>query len=93
MVQIFNPNELKIRDLHDEDEANRRWTDAERDRHIGHALEELSRSVPFETECLIPVTDKDGEFTLSTLEGFICLQAVEYHIDSYPPVFHRFGCP
>ncbi|BAS31407.1 hypothetical protein [Dehalococcoides mccartyi] len=83
---------LVRRDLHDEDEVNRRWTDAELDRHIGHALEELSRSVPLETECLIPVTDGDREFTLSTLEGFIRLQAVEYPIDSYPPVFHRFDC-
>ncbi len=39
---------LVRKDLHDEDAANYRWTDAVLERHIGRAVEEYSEAVPYQ---------------------------------------------
>ena len=48
-MDISDMRRLVRRDLHDEEATDYRWTDAELDRHIQHAVRELSLSLPLQS--------------------------------------------
>lgn len=79
------------RDLHDEDSSNYRWTDDELDRHIEHAVRELSLSLPLEAKANLTTTAGSRELSLSSLSALVVIEAVEYPVDKYPPVYVRFS--
>ena len=79
------------RDLHDEDSAAYRWTDAELDRHIGRAVTEFSEAIPLEQRADIATTAGTREIDLSSLTGRVMVEAVEYPIGQYPPAYQRFA--
>lgn len=79
------------RDLHDEDAANYRWTDNELDRHIDHAVRELSLAVPQEAKATLTLTAGSRQLSTSSLANLISVEAVEYPVDKYPPEYARFS--
>ena len=78
-------------DLHDEDEDNYRWTDAELERHIEHAVRELSLAVPLEAKATPTTTAGSRDLSISSLSDLVAIEAVEYPVGHYPPVYTRFS--
>ncbi|RJO63349.1 MAG: hypothetical protein C4542_00200 [Dehalococcoidia bacterium] len=80
------------RDLKDEDSGNYRWTDGELDRHIAHALSELSQAVPVEAVETIATSSGSRDIDISSLSppGRM-VQAVEYPLDKFPKQYQRFS--
>ncbi len=78
------------RDLKDEDPASYRWTDAELDRHIEHALREFSLAVPREAQTVL-TTSGTRDLSLTTLSDRVVLEAVEYPRGQYPPSYVPFS--
>ena len=79
------------RDLHDEDSSNYRWTDDELDRHIGHAVRELSLSLPLEAKANLTTTAGSRELSIASLSDLVVIEAVEYPVTKYPPSYVRFS--
>src|SRR3990172_8079348 len=79
------------RDLHDEDAANYRWTDAELARHIDRAVRELSLSVPLPAKATLTTTPGSRDLTITSLSGLVAVEAVEYPVGYYPPVYSPFS--
>ena len=79
------------RDLHDEDEANYRWSDDELDRHIAHAVNEFSEAIPCEQKANIATTSGSREIDISTITDRIMVEAAEYPVDKFPKRYQRFS--
>jgi len=81
------------RDLHDEDPANYRWTNDEIDRHINHALLDISQAVPLQSvdDTLTIPNPASKDIDISSLTGLIMVDAVEYPVDSDPREYRRFA--
>jgi hypothetical protein len=71
-------------DLKDDDSA--RWSDDEIDRHIGHAVLDISQAVPLEAkdDTLEIPTPASREIDISGVTGLIYVEAVEYPVGEYP---------
>lgn len=78
-------------DLHDEDEANYRWTDAELTRHINRAVGELSESLPLPAKATLPTTVGSMELDISGLSDRIMVAAIEYPVGEVPPSYQQFS--
>lgn len=78
-------------DLHDEDESSYRWSDEELNRHIEHAVRELSLAVPLEAKATLTTTAGSRELSLSTISDLVAIEAVEYPVGRYPPRYVRFS--
>lgn len=78
-------------DLHDEDAANYRWSDAELDRHIGHAVRELSLAVPLESKATLSTAAGSRELCIAGLADWVAIEAVEYPVGKYPPRYALFS--
>ena len=90
----MNLTEMRARvrqDLHDEDANNYRWTDDELDRHIEHAVRELSLAVPLEAKATPTTTAGSRELSLASLTDLVAIEAVEYQVGEYPPRYVRFS--
>lgn len=79
------------KDLHDEDATNYRWTDGELDRHIQHAVRELSLAAPLEAKASLTTTQGSRDISISGLADLVAVEAVEYPAGEYPPVYARFS--
>lgn len=79
------------RDLHDEDASNYRWTDAVLDRHIDRAVRELSLAVPRELKATLATTAGSRDLSMATLTDLVAIEAVEYPVGQYPPVYVQFS--
>ncbi len=78
-------------DLHDEDATNYRWTDAELDRHIQHAVRELSLAISQEARATLTTTAGSRDLSVTSLTDMVSVEAVEYPVDKYPPVYVPFS--
>jgi len=90
----MNLNDMRARirkDLHDEDSQNYRWTDSDLNRHIDHALRELSLSCPLETKATLSTTAGSRDLSLSSISDLVEIEAVEYPVGNYPPSYVRFS--
>ena len=79
------------RDLHDEDSENYRWTDDELDRHVAHAVAELSGHMPREQKATKATTSGSRELDISDLTGRVMVEAVEYPVDRFPKRYQPFS--
>ena len=79
------------RDLHDEDAENYRWTNDELDRHIAHAVKDLSEAIPYEQKAVKATTSGSREIDISTITDRIMVEAVEYPVDRFPKRYQRFS--
>ena len=90
----MNLSEMRTRvrrDLHDEDENNYRWTDDELDRHLDHAVRELSGASPREATTTLYTTQGSRDLSLSGLDDLVQIEVVEYPVGNYPPRYVRFS--
>ena len=90
----MNLAEMRARlrqDLHDEDASNYRWTDEELNRHIEHAVRELSIAVPLEAKATLYTTSGSRELSISSLSDLVAIEAVEYPVAKYPSRYVRFS--
>ena len=69
-------------DLHDEDSANYRWTDAVLARHIQRALERYQHEWPVETDGSITPAAAAVRFATSSLTGLLWVEKVWYPYDT-----------
>ena len=79
------------RDLHDEDSNNYRWTNDELDRHIAHAVKELSEQIPYEQKATKATTAGSRELDISAITGRVMVEAVEYPADRFPRRYQPFS--
>lgn len=79
------------KDLHDEDSANYRWNDSELDRHLQHALRDLSLSIPLEAKATLQTSAGSRELSMASLSDLLWIEAVEYPAGDYPPSYVRFS--
>ncbi|HEX74273.1 MAG TPA: hypothetical protein G4N93_03905 [Dehalococcoidia bacterium] len=79
------------RDLHDEDDANYRWTNDELDRHIAHALKEFSEAMPYEQKATIATVADSREIDISSLSDRVMVEAVEYPVGEFPQRYQRYS--
>ena len=79
------------RDLHDEDANNYRWTDDELNRHIAHAVKDLSEAIPYEQKGTKATTSGSREIDISTITDRISVEAVEYPVNKFPQRYQRFS--
>jgi len=78
-------------DLHDEEEANYRWTDAELTRHINRAVGELSESLPLPAKATLSTTAGSMEIDISGLSDRIMVAAIEYPVGEMPASYQQFS--
>lgn len=79
------------RDLHDEDASNYRWTNDVVDRHIAHAVTDLSHALPLEDTTLIATTSGSRDISIAALTTRVMVEAVEYKTGNFPPSYQRFS--
>jgi len=77
-------------DLGDPDSLH--WDDDALDRHIAHALAEVSQSIPRELAVTLATTPGSRELSLISITGLIHVEAVEYPAGLFPPALVRFAC-
>jgi hypothetical protein len=90
----MNLSEMRDRlrkDLHDEDAANQRWTDAELDRHIQRATHEFSLSLPLEAKATLSTTADSRDLSIAGLTDLVAIEAAEYPVENYPPTYVPFS--
>jgi hypothetical protein len=90
----MNLSEMRDRlrkDLHDEDAANQRWTDAELDRHTQRAVGEFGLSVPLEAKTTLSTTADSRDVSIAGLTGLVAVEAAEYPVGDYPPTYVPFS--
>lgn len=78
------------KDLHDEDAANYRWTDAHLTRHIERAVAELGEAVPYEQVTTVATTADSRVVNVSAVSGIVTIVAVEYPLLNWPRTFVQF---
>ena len=79
------------RDLRDLDAADYRWSDTELDRHIEHAVRDLSLASPQEAKVALTASAGSRDLSVASLENLVSVEAVEYPADEYPPVYVLFS--
>lgn len=68
-----------------------RWPDEQIDRHITHALSELSLAIPRELSADIATTPGSRDLSTASLEGLIEVEAAEYPVGAFPPSYAGFA--
>ena len=78
------------KDLHDEDSD--RWSDDELDRHIQHAVLDISQASPLEARDIsLTIPDPDSrEIDISGIDCLVHVEAVEYPTGEYPRRYREF---
>jgi hypothetical protein len=82
---------LVRQDLHDTDSNNYRWTDADLERHIAHAVKDYSAALPLDQVAAIATTGGSREVSLAGLTGIVTIEAVEFPIGRFPPCLPHFA--
>jgi hypothetical protein len=90
-MNLIEMRTMVRRDLKDEESGSYRWTDAEIDRHIAHALSELSETIPVEASATLDTTAGSRDIDVSDLRPFIHVEAVEYPAGRFPRQYLRFS--
>ncbi len=94
MTTIADIRDRIRKDLHDTDAGDYRWPDAQLDRHIEHALEEVSLAIPRELSAAVATTAGSADVSITSLEGLIDVERVEYPVGQFPAClvpFTRWG--
>ena len=89
MVTLTHVRERVRRDLSDFAEA--RWPDDQIDRHIAHALDELSLAIPQELSVTVATTAGSRDLSLAAVSGLIEVDTVEFPLAQFPPAYIGFS--
>ena len=76
-------------DLGDPDSLH--WDDDLLDRHVAHALAEVSEPIPRELAVTLATTPGSRELSLASITGLIEVEVVEYPAGHFPPALVRFA--
>lgn len=90
--KIMNLTEMRTRvreDLQDTAAANYRWTNDQVDGAIERVVREFSLAYPQMESTDIATTDGSREIDISSLEGLIAVESVEFPIGEDPPCCQR----
>jgi len=79
------------KDLHDTDSGGYRWSDAQLDRHIEHALDEMNLAIPRELTATIATTPGSRDLSLASLTTLIEVEAAEYPVGEFVPAYIGFS--
>lgn len=79
------------KDLHDTDPGDERWSDDQLDRHIEHALEEVSLAIPLELTADVATTPGSRDIAVDEIDGLIEIEAVEFPVGDFPPLYIGFS--
>ncbi|MBI2767653.1 MAG: hypothetical protein HYX53_17280 [Chloroflexi bacterium] len=90
MTVLSDVRDRVRKDLRDTDAAAYRWSDAQLERHIDHALTEVSLALPQEKTATLATTSGSRELSLAALD-VIEVERVEYPLGSYPPEYVGFA--
>jgi hypothetical protein len=90
-MNLSDMRALVRRDLHDEDSANYRWIDDELDRHIAHAVRELSEYLPYQQKATLSTVSGSRELDISDLTERVMVEAVEYPVGQFPMKYQPFS--
>ena len=90
MATLSDVRDRVRKDLHDTDAGSYRWTDAQLDRHIDHALGDLSQAMPREQKATLATVAGSREVSLAGLD-VIEIAAVEYPLGEYPPSYPGYS--
>lgn len=85
MTTLATFRALVRQDLHDEDNAAYRWTDAVLDRHIGRAVAEYSVAAPLEQRTTIAATPGSRDLSVASLTDLVAIEGVEWPVGEFPP--------
>jgi len=89
----MNLTEMRARvreDLQDTDAQNYRWTDDEVDGAIDRVVQEYSLHAPIEQQDDIATTPEETELDVSSLQGLLEIESVEFAIGYTPKYLQRF---
>ena len=89
MVTLSEVRERVRQDLSDTEAE--RWPDEQLDRHIEHALNELSLSIPQELSEAMATAEGSRDLAVDGLAGLIEVEAIEFPIGDFPPTYIGFG--
>jgi hypothetical protein len=73
------------------DTGAERWPDEQLDRHIEHALGELSLAMPREAVATVATTPGSRDIDVSAIEGLLEVEAVEFPLGQFPPAYPGFA--
>jgi hypothetical protein len=90
-MNLTDMRALVRRDLHDEDDADYRWTDDELDRQIARAVKELSEALPLEQKASLNTTGGSWEIQVGSLANRVTIDRVEYPVGRFPASCPRFS--
>jgi len=91
MLTLNHALERLRRDLGDTDSVNALWSSEDLERHLRHALRELSEHIPREMKTVLTTTAGSRDISLPSLTDRIALVAVEWKTGTYPPEYQRFA--
>ena len=91
MNTITEVRALLRRDLADLDSTAYRWTDTDLNRHITHALNDLSDAIPRALRTTLATVAGTRDIDIATLSPRIKVDRVEYPVADYPPQFIQFS--
>ena len=89
MVTLSDVRDRVRQDL--SDTASQRWPDDQLERHIAHALGELSLAIPREQAATIATTAGSRDIAIGEFEGMLEVEAVEYPVGEFPPAYAGFS--
>jgi hypothetical protein len=89
MVTLSDVRDRLRQDL--SDVAEDRWPDEQLDRHIEHALGDLSLAIPQELTLLMATTSGSRDLVIGDIEGLVEVEAVEYPVGQFPPSYVGFS--
>ncbi|MGE0601507.1 MAG: hypothetical protein AB7J35_18840 [Dehalococcoidia bacterium] len=89
MVTLTDVRDRLRKDL--SDVAEERWPDDQLDRHIEHALSELSLSIPQELTATVATTLGSRDVSIATLDGLLDVEAVEFPVGEFPPSYAGYS--
>ena len=77
-------------DLKDEQGDDERWSEDELDRHLRHALQDISKIRPREMETLLGAVDGSYEIDISDLDDLVNVDQVAYPADQDPQELRNY---
>jgi hypothetical protein len=89
MVTLSDVRDRLRQDL--SDVAEDRWPDDQLDRHIEHALGDLSLAIPQELTLLMATMSGSRDLAIGDIEGLVEVEAVEYPVGQFPPSYVGFS--
>ena len=91
MLTLNQAIERLRRDLGDIDVATAAWSTDQLQRHLEHAMADISLEIPVEQSTTLTTTADSRDVSLATLSRLIKVVSLEWPTGNYPPTYVRFS--